>query len=414
MIRRLVLTGLCLLLVACSSASAQGEGAKAEDVSVLWEKLVEWHPNPFHDTSRARFQAAADDLRARADSLDDDQLLVGLMRLTTLLGTREGHTGVFPLDPGHARTLHAYPLRLYEFSDGMVVIRARAPALVGARLVSIGGHPLDEVLSAVRPLVPRDNDSSLAARETQYLVSAEVLHGLGLIPRVGPVTFEFERGEARLAETLAPVTAREFTARIGNLAQPLSPPPSRAPAYLRRQKTPLWTTTLARGRVLFLAYNDAFARPGAVAAKLLRAAKAKRVRALVVDLRNNPGGDNTRYGPLLAAVRRIARTERVVVLLSRTTFSAAANFATDVERAVHPVFVGEPSGGSPNLYGDTDPLDLVAAGVTVHIARIYWQKSTPDDPRTAIVPRVVVPLASTDYFAGRDPVLDAGVRTALR
>ena len=57
------------------------------------------------------------------------------------------------------------------------------------------------------------------------------------------------------------------------------------------------------------------------------------VDRVVVDLRNNGGGDNRRYGPLLEALRdpRIDRPGRLFVLIGRLTFSAAGNFATDVE-----------------------------------------------------------------------------------
>jgi C-terminal processing protease CtpA/Prc len=137
------------------------------------------------------------------------------------------------------------------------------------------------------------------------------------------------------------------------------------------------------------------------------------VRGVIVDLRNNPGGDNHTYVDLLGALIRLSKTKRVVVIISRVTFSAAENFAVDVERRARPVFVGEPSGGSPNLYGDTTPTSLPAAGVTLRVATIYWQKSTPNDPRIAIDPRVPVALSSSDFFAGRDPVLSAALKAAL-
>ncbi len=116
---------------------------------------------------------------------------------------------------------------------------------------------------------------------------------------------------------------------------------------------------------------------------------------------------------LLDALRRASKTERIVVLISRMTFSAAENFATDLERVAHPIFVGEPSGGSPNLYGDTANTLLPASGVELRVAEIYWQKSTADDPRIAIDPQVPVSLSSEAFFAGRDPVLAAAVGAAL-
>lgn len=130
-------------------------------------------------------------------------------------------------------------------------------------------------------------------------------------------------------------------------------------------------------------------------------------------MRNNGGGDNRTYGPLVSAIRRVGRAKRVVVLISRVTFSAAENFVTELERVAKPVFVGEPSGGSPNLYGDSVPTLLPASGVVLHVAHVYWQLSSPDDARLATEPRVPVPLSSASFFAGRDPVLAAARTVAL-
>jgi C-terminal processing protease CtpA/Prc len=98
-----------------------------------------------------------------------------------------------------------------------------------------------------------------------------------------------------------------------------------------------------------------------------------------------------------------------VVLISRSTFSAAENFITDLERRTKAVFIGEDSGGSPNLYGDVTAVELPTTGVSVNIATQYWQKSTANDPRVTIEPDVRVQLSSKAFFRGSDPVLAAAL-----
>jgi C-terminal processing protease CtpA/Prc len=136
---------------------------------------------------------------------------------------------------------------------------------------------------------------------------------------------------------------------------------------------------------------------------------------VVIDLRHNPGGDNTTYAPLLEALnsRRIDRPGRLVVLIGRTTFSAAANFATDVDRTTSAVFVGEPTGGSPNLYGDPIAVPLTVGAYTANVASLYWEKGGPGDARLAVEPAVRVELTAADFFAGRDPVLRSAVALRL-
>ena len=130
-------------------------------------------------------------------------------------------------------------------------------------------------------------------------------------------------------------------------------------AYAADRRAGTRVSLLAHGRVVYLAYNTTTVDTSPVAARLLRLASKPRVRRVVVDLRNNRGGDNQTYPPLIQALKRLGHKHKtIVVLAGRATFSAAANFMGDLERATRYLLVGEDSGGAPNLYGDVEPLDL--------------------------------------------------------
>jgi hypothetical protein len=91
------------------------------------------------------------------------------------------------------------------------------------------------------------------------------------------------------------------------------------------------------------------------------------------------------------------------------TFSAAGNLAADIDRSTRARFFGEPTGGSPNNYGDGQEIQLPALGITVFTAT-QWVIVDPSETRLSIDPDVPVPLTAADYFAGRDPVLAAALR----
>ena len=141
--------------------------------------------------------------------------------------------------------------------------------------------------------------------------------------------------------------------------------------------------------------------------------RGKGVRRVIVDLRLNGGGDNTTYGSLTTLFGSAAVNKRgkLRVLIGRATFSAAANFAAEIDRATRAVFFGEPTGGGVETYADTFPVLLPTVGWTVRIAaRYHERKKSKSDRRLAVEPDVRVDLTSKQYFARVDPVLDRALK----
>jgi hypothetical protein len=403
-----------VLAGAAQSRPADVPGA-ASDVRLLASQLESIHPDLFRHVTQRLFRAETDQLARRAPSLTSNELLVGLMRIAALPGPRNGHTGIFPLHP-HRRQLHLYPLRLYDFADGIYVVDAGGPELVGTRLVAMAGTPIGRVLRLVGPLVPRDNASSLRGAAPHYALVAEVLDGLGIADGIGPLTFTFERENGERFETvLTPLTVAEYAAEFADPLHghyPAALPHRSRPLYLAESGRELFVRKLAGGRVLYVGYNTALVPTSGVAQRIQRLARSPRVERVVVDVRLNGGGNNLTTNPLLAALasKQVNRRGRLFLLIGRATFSAAGNFAADVDRFTRATLVGEPTGGGVNQYGDPTTVTLPATGWEVRIATSYVVRGEPGDRRLAVEPDVRVDLRAADFFEGRDPVLAVALR----
>jgi hypothetical protein len=416
-------TGLLLVLIAVvalvSSAQARTSAVSsaATDVRDLGDSIEQIHPAPFRSISRARFEAEVNELAARAPTISRDELLVGVLRIIASLGPRNGHTGLFPGDPGNARPLHLYPIRLYRFADGVFVVDAEDRGLVGRRLVAVDGMPVERVFELVDPLVPHDNAWNTRGMAPHYALTAEVLHGLGIVDTAGPAAFSFEGpGGARTDVSLTPILGPQYA---GEFADPLHGhypsvlPSASRPLYLANSGKPLWVTALAGGRAVYVGFNAVSAPAPTVLRRIRRLALAPRTRRVIVDLRLNGGGDNTTYGPLvdLFASKQVNRRGKLYLLIGRATFSAAANFAAEIDRDTRAVFVGEPTGGGIETYGDTVPVLLPSLGWYVYVAsRYHERKRGPNDHRLAVAPDMLVELTSAQYFAGQDPVLERALK----
>jgi Peptidase family S41 len=418
------MTGALLSLFAAVVVVVSGADARfsapadaAADVRSLAHAIETLHPAPFRSVSKERFHAEVDALAQRAPGIPRNELLVGVLRLIALLGPRNGHTGLFPGDPANDPPLHLYPLLLYHFADGVFVVDAMDKSLVRDRLLAVQGTPVERVLELVDPLVPHDNDSNVRGMAPHYLLTAEVLAGIGVTHDDGPADFTFERpGGQRLEVRLAPIPGPRYAAAFADPLHghyPAVLPHAPKPLYLAASDRVLWARTLAGGRAVYVGYNAVVRPLTAVLEKIDRLARAKRTRRVIVDVRLNGGGDNTTYDGLktIFASKTVNRRGKLYLLIGRATFSAAANFAAEMDRDTRAIVVGEPTGGGVETYGDTTPVRLESTGWQVYVAERYHErKRGPNDTRLAVEPDVRVDVTSAQYFARRDPVLERTLR----
>jgi hypothetical protein len=185
------------------------------------------------------------------------------------------------------------------------------------------------------------------------------------------------------------------------------------PFYLERSR-PYWTRDLPEARALYLNFN-AVAQMDSLnlatfSQRLAAQLRSPSYRNLIVDVRLNGGGNTFLLPPLIQAIASFAVADtarRIYVITSRHTFSAAQNFVGKLEWLLNPIFVGEPTGSAPNFTGEGTATVLPYSGLMVNISNRMHMNSDWEDKRPWIAPHLAAPLSSADFFAGRDPALQA-------
>lgn len=83
------------------------------------------------------------------------------------------------------------------------------------------------------------------------------------------------------------------------------------------------------------------------------------------------------------------------------------NLTNQLERFTNVTFVGEPTGGKPNSYGDNTPIEAPNSKLKVFVSTLWWQDQDPRDARQWIAPHIAADMSSRDYIRGSDPALKA-------
>ena len=372
--------------------------------------------DPFRHCSEDDFDAQLARLDQQVPELTEAQILAGLLKLLRPLG--DGHAGVTGTGD-YPALRQILPLEFYLFAEGLFVtsVDPRYRQLLGAKVLSFDGRPADEISAAIDPIISRDNDYQAMAAVPRWLRCPPMLHALDLIAAPDAVTLSVRLPDGATAEVAletdasVPWTIRTPLPGWLWLPETLA---TQVPRYLRNRDLDYWFEHLTAERTVYVQINSVADHPAetlpAFTDRLFAYLSDHDADTLVIDLRWNGGGNTFLTQSLLhnlIACRRVNRPGSLFVIIGRHTFSAAQNTATAIERHTHAIFVGEPTGSSPNFVGEVAAFELPYSKFMVNVSDLYWQTSWPMDLRPWIAPEIYTPPTFEDYQAGRDPAMEA-------
>lgn len=140
--------------------------------------------------------------------------------------------------------------------------------------------------------------------------------------------------------------------------------------------------------------------------EVLEAVELTLAERLIIDLRNNSGGNSSVLSnqmERLASHPRLAQPGSIIALIGPVTYSSGMMNAHQLRENAHATLVGEPTGGKPNSYGEVRTFRLPNSGLSVSYSTKYFRMLEEDPP--SVEPDVLVELESGAHFGGQDPVL---------
>jgi hypothetical protein len=393
----------------------------------------------FTPETSQQFRSVIAELQKTAARKTDEQIIVELAKAVAL--AKNAHTRLYLLR--NRSELRRYPIRVWWFADGLYVVRATPEysALLGARIFNIDGRSVEQLKEIVEPLFA-GNASWRTYMSAYSMTSPDVLNGLGLIGAGGRVEIEFmnRAGEKRKRQLnplplkrsdkpteswwdLCPTRPRDD----GSWLSALSVTPNRLPLYLLDTERQYWSQYLAQPRLFYIQFNRAANAPtgeslGEFGKRVLTELRSTAVEKIVVDVRFNTGGDLTVGRPFIDQLAAYAKERQIkaYVIVGRATFSAGLFHALQLRQAVNAVLVGEPVGDELDFWSEGGNLLMPNSKLTLHYADRFHNMSAIEHPEfkpylvtdtdlsiVNALPDIPVNMSARDYFAGRDPALEA-------
>lgn len=385
------------------SVSAEDCALDAAELAATLERthplfLTEPYPEAYQ-SARDVFLASAPDCKTQADF----RLAVSLY----LNSLNDGHTGVRrqsnAFAPSYAQIgVAALGSDLFLLDDNK--------QLTSETVTAVGGVSVADIFSVVDAYFPAENQTAKDASHSKRMLNYDLLALAGCALAEDAVTVTIEDGGQ----------TREESVSFGE------EPVLRTNYYSEDTVA----STEQMGDVFYLDFNvcDKGAALNA-ACRQLKAALRGGVSKVIVDARDNPGGNSNaceqilgvmgmrvpsygalrRNSPLAAKQRGYGRKDgfveysrsldgakqnpnvSLIVLVNDGTFSSATMLAVWVQDGKLGRVVGYPSANAPTAFGDILNFTLPRTGVEVIISHKQFQRPDANANQTTLTPDVLVP-----------------------
>ena len=391
-----------------------------QDLDVLLERFLP-RDRSFSPQARAEFQDRIADLRTQVPSLSDGVIAVRIAQAVAL--SKNPHTRLALPRP-------RVRIRPARFSDGVFIVKAdaRNSDLLGCRLDSVGGLHIDEAEAAIGTTI------SGPARWKRYgatygLAQPALLAALDIGKDDTRMEYGFTCGKRRVVRQLAASRSIKPSESSWDLMPTwrdadgadrsvLPADDARLPAYLGHPGRAYVSKYLAANRALYFRYNrsgEDKGRPFAnFAARLLADIDARHPAAVIVDLRLNGGGNFFVANDLMDQLRT---RQRLFVITSTATYSAAITHAAQLRENRDAVFVGAQPGDDLLFWAEGADLELPNSHLAAHYSNGVhcYTKAAPCPEATpfkaldssSLEPQIALEPTFAEYASGRDTALEA-------
>ncbi len=396
-------TVLFFFVIICNSQSISKINWE-KDLDFYKSELEKRHIDIYNKINKKEFESDIQKIKSNLSKKNDTEVIIDLMRLTRKIG--DGHTAVSLRNMER----HFYPVEVYYVNGKWRVIKVAIEykKILGYELTMIDGKDICEIADKVSPIAQYvENEHSQIIRTGEYLILSELLFGLGITKNEYKAIFTFQDNENVSNIEINAVNNEVFynSTHFSNLEVNI-------PEISKPQEADhnfLWFSPIEGTKGIYIKFESypLFKEMESFGEKVLKYINENSIEKLVIDMRNNGGGDFF-VGLFLAYYLNLADSidwkSGVYLLVDKGTFSAGVSNAAQFRQILNAKIVGKPTGSNPTGYQDMGQFQLLNSGLTITYSKRFFrfQKRVTQ----GVQPDVLIEYNWNDFSTGKDNMME--------
>lgn len=377
-----------LTVLICSLSSKAQELTEQqykEDIDFFGRELASRHKNLFAKISVEDFRKKLHNVEGKP--LTKQNLVIHLLQVIKEVG--DEHTMIF-----QSNYPLLYPLRFDLFKEGIYVVATDSSHsdLLYRQLQGIDGHSTKAIVEDLKTLVKEGNPSYYDVYLMLMLRNPTILNGIGITDSDLKADFIF--GGTR--HIFFP--SKQHKVDID----------SKLLRYSKGEN--YWYSLIDDQKTIYFNYQKCDQQPGkpfdVFAQQLFQEIAATKPKRMIIDLRNNSGGNSGILQSFLDKLKdsHLKKKGSLYVLIGKNTFSSALTNAVDLKRNFNAILVGEPTSGNVNHYGEIRGFQLPHSELEIGYSTRYWEVWKGYEG--ALKPDHAITYSIYNFKKGKDEAID--------
>lgn len=380
---------------------------KLEDLDEFCDILEKNQPHLYEAVSKEEFYRVKEEIKNDISDLSDSGFYYELRRMAAL--SHDSHTYVNNTPDANVEK-YFIPIQINQIDNKWYLTASfgqEYKKYLSTELIKINGHLMKDILKLAKPYISFESYTRFENRFTEKINHADFLYHLGIIDNFDNISLTVVNNKGKeINFDIKPCSWDElgskkyYSAYKETITNPNS---NRIYDFLPLNKD-----------VLFIRYNssaeDSNYPLNVFTQDLKKEMESKKYSKVIVDLRNNTGGNYTLFPPTIKMIKEMKDKQnfKLYTLISDSTFSSGVVHAAQLQHDAGAILVGTPTSGNVYGYGDTDAATLSNSHLDIIYSTEY--KELVDGYRADILyPDIYIKRTIDDYVKG----IDRDVETIL-
>lgn len=374
--------------------------SRLQDLEYLCTTLEQKHKNLYFKVSKENFLAEKEKIAASAPFLSDNDFYYEMKRLIALIG--DAHTNINFSDSqhGHLRPL-PFAIRKIDRDWYIDMIVKSSEQYLGCQLLAINDVPIQEIYDRAAYIISYENEAMLEKKFASTITFIDALKYLEVADHLDSVRLSLKHMDTGETESV------EMPSYNGKAIFNEEIIPFQNAAVPTAQTDDIYRSMALGQSTYFIQYNACKESPDLPMPVFVERVQSDLMGApykkVIVDLRYNSGGNSAVLKPLIDMLRerKNADSIQVYTLIGNHTNSSAILNAVELQKATDCIFVGTPTGGNVNHYGELQSFQLPNFPATVYYSTKYFEL-VPGYSKDSLYPDIPVTTTYEDILAGTD------------